>query len=273
VSSGWFRRFESELWQTSGVLLADDGYALAIDPGITPGEIAAIDALAAENGASVEAILITHVHADHTCGIGHFPRAEVGMGPLAAAEVANGAAAESVRAFGAREGFEYAGEPRCDRILVPGVAAAAGPFTIETMALPGHTDGGLAYRERRLGLLVVGDYLSSYEFPFVYHSTAAYRASLLSLLDVLRNDPPALVIPGHGPAHEPETAITVAEADLAYLLALRGAVRAALDAGADPEAAAAAGAAVPPPRPAGEIGSQREGNGRCQTAEFIAGIG
>jgi hydroxyacylglutathione hydrolase len=273
VSGAWFRRLESELWQTSGVLLAENGYALAVDPGITPGEIAAIDTLAAENGASVEAILITHVHADHTCGIGHFPRAVVAMGPLAALEVANGAAAESVRAFGAREGFDYAGEPRCDRVLVPGVAAATGPFTIETMALPGHTDGGLAYRERRLGLLLVGDYLSSYEFPFVYHSTAGYRASLLWLLDVLRNDPPALVIAGHGPAHDPETAIAIAEADLAYLHELHRAVRAAVDGGADAEAAAAAGAAVAPPRPAGEIGSQRLGNGRRQTAELVAGVG
>src|SRR5262249_37442731 len=161
----------------------------------------------------VEAILITHVHADHTCGIGHFPRAEVAMGPLAAAEVANGAAAASVRAFGAREGFDYDGEPRCDRVLVPGFAAAVGPFTIETMALPGPPDGGVAFRERRLGLLVVGAYLSSYEFPFVYYSTAAYRASLLWLLDVLRHDPPALVIAGHGPPHDATTAIAIAEAD------------------------------------------------------------
>jgi hypothetical protein len=81
------------------------------------------------------------------------------------------------------------------------------------------------------------------------------------------------VIPGHGPPHDPGTAIAIAEADLAYLHKLRRAVQTALDAGADPESAAAAGAAVAPPRPAGELGSQRLGNGRCQAAELVAGVG
>src|SRR5918998_1227510 len=177
MSARW-ERLESELWETAGVLLVADSSAVAIDPGITPAEIAAIGDQAAAAGAGVEAILITHVHSDHTCGIGAFPDAEVSMGPLAAAEVTNGAAAHSVRALADERGYDYAGEPRVDRVLEPGAAGRAGPFTIETLALPGHTDGGLAYRVRSEGVLVVGDYLSSYEFPFVYYSTAAYRATL-----------------------------------------------------------------------------------------------
>jgi glyoxylase-like metal-dependent hydrolase (beta-lactamase superfamily II) len=141
-----WERLESRLWETTGVLLVDGSRAVVIDPGITPDEISGIGARAGELGATVEAILITHVHSDHTCGIGAFPDAEVSMGPLAAAEVASGGAARSVRAQGDEHGFEYAGEPRVDRVLEPGNAAEVGPFTVETMALPGHTDGGLAYR-------------------------------------------------------------------------------------------------------------------------------
>jgi glyoxylase-like metal-dependent hydrolase (beta-lactamase superfamily II) len=265
-----WERFESQLWETAGVLLVDDSRAVVIDPGITPDEIAGIGDRATQAGADVEAILITHVHSDHTCGIGAFPDAEVSMGPLAAAEVVSGRAARSVKAQGEQHGFEYFGEPRVDRVLEAGNAAEVGPFTVETLALPGHTDGGLVYKVRSEGLLVVGDYLSAYEFPFVYHSSAAYRASLAALLDVLRRDPPRVVVPGHGPALEPEQAIAIGEADLAYLYAVKEAVQGALETGSSPEDAAEAGGAVEPPRPAGEVGAQRLGNGRCQVAELVA---
>jgi hydroxyacylglutathione hydrolase len=269
MSARW-ERLESELWETAGVLLVDGPKAVVIDPGITPAEIAAIGSRAAAAGAQVDAILITHAHSDHTCGIGAFPAAEVSMGPLAAAAVASGSAARSVAAQAEAHGFSYVGEPRCDRVLDPGAAAEVGSFTVETLALPGHTDGGLGYRVRSEGLLVVGDYLSSYEFPFVYHSTAAYRASLAALLDLLRSDPPRVVISGHGPALETGHAISIGEDDLAYLHALRKAVQRALEDGSSPADAAEAGAAVEPPRPAGEVDRQRLGNGECQVAELVA---
>jgi hydroxyacylglutathione hydrolase len=264
-----WHRFESELWETAAVLCVADGQALAIDPGITPGEVTRMQRTAEQAGARVGAVLVTHVHSDHTCGIGAFPEAEVAMGPLAAQEVASGAAARSARELAAEQGFDLPGEPRCDRVLVPGVAAAVGGFTVETLALPGHTDGGLAFRVRDAGVLAVGDYLSSYEFPFVYHSTAAYRASVATLADLLRSDPPRSVVSGHGPAHDAPAALAIAEADLEYLHALRAAVLGALESGAGREAAAQAGAEVEPPRPAGELGDQRMGNGRLQVEELI----
>jgi glyoxylase-like metal-dependent hydrolase (beta-lactamase superfamily II) len=265
-----YERLESGLWETAGVLLINDSSALVVDPGVTPDEIDGIESRVVSAGATVEAILITHVHSDHTCAIGHFPDAEVWMSPLAGAEVTSGAAARSVRSQAEEHGFTYAGEPRCDRLVDPGSALEAAGFTVETAALPGHTDGGLAYRVRSEGVLMVGDYLSAYEFPFVYQSTAAYRGSLAALLDVLRRDPPRVIVPGHGPALTPEEAIAIGEADLAYLHAIREAVGRALASGSSPDEAAGAGAEVEPPRPAGELGGQRLGNGNCQVAELIA---
>jgi hydroxyacylglutathione hydrolase len=269
MSTGW-ERLESELWETAAVVLLRDASAVVIDPGVTPDEVERIDSRVTSAGATVEAILITHVHSDHTCGIGRFPEAEVWMSRLAAAEVSNGGAARSVRSQAQEHGFDYSGEPRCDRTLQPGAAFEAGGFTVETVALPGHTDGGVAYRVRSEGVLIVGDYLSAYEFPFVYQSTAAYRASLAGLLDLLRRDPPLTVVPGHGPALEPAEAIAIGEADLSYLHTLREAVGSALASGSRPAEAAEAGAGVEPPRPAGELGDQRLGNGTCQVAELIA---
>jgi hypothetical protein len=87
---------------------------------------------------------------------------------------------------------------------------------------------------------------------------------------VLRRDPPRVIVPGHGPALTREEAIAIGEADLAYLHAIREAVGRALASGSSPDEAADAGAEVEPPRPAGELGGQRLGNGNCQVAELIA---
>ncbi len=268
MGAGW-ERLESRLWETAAVVLLRGESAVVVDPGVTPDEIERIESQVTAAGASVDAVLITHVHSDHTGGIGRFPDALVWMSPAAAAEVESGGAARSLRSHAQDHGFEYTGEPRCDRILEPGLALEAGAFTVETLALPGHTDGGVAYRVRSEGVLIVGDYLSAYEFPFVYQSTAAYRASLAALLDGLHRDPPRAVVPGHGRALAPAEAIAIAEEDLSYLHELHRAVGEALASGSSPAEAAEAGAGVEPPRPAGELGDQRLGNGRCQVAELI----
>ncbi|HKO29058.1 MAG TPA: hypothetical protein VJU80_16490, partial [Solirubrobacteraceae bacterium] len=95
-------------------------------------------------------------------------------------------------------------------------------------------------------LLIVGDYLSAVEFPFAT-SPAAYRITLAGLIEMLREDPPEAVIPGHGPPLEARDALSVAEADLSYLRSLHMAVVGAMAHGTRDEARAA-GLAVDLPR-------------------------
>ena len=113
---------------------------------------------------------------------------------------------------------------RVDRVLEPGVATRVGSFTVESLSVPGHRADGLAYRVRSHDVLVVGDYLSSYECPGIKYSSAAFRTTLASLIDLLESDPPALVIPGHGPAHDAAAALEIARADLDYFHAIRAAL-------------------------------------------------
>jgi glyoxylase-like metal-dependent hydrolase (beta-lactamase superfamily II) len=192
------------------------------------------------------------------------------MSREAAARVASGQAAEEVVRHGADEGLSWSGAPRADLVFEPGEALQAGPFVVETMALPGHTRCGAGYRVRELDVLAVGDYLSVVEFPFVYASTTAYRATLAALSELLRHDPVAHVVPGHGRPLSGREALDVAEADLAYLRALRDAVRGALAAGASRDDAIAAGAAVEVPRGAddGGDGRLRRDNGELQLSEL-----
>jgi hydroxyacylglutathione hydrolase len=262
-------RYESALWETTALALHAGGEAVLVDPGISAPEIAAIAADVAERGLEVRALLITHADWDHVCGISAFPGVPAIMSRGAAARIASGQAAEEVVRCGAEEGLSWAGAPRADLVFDPGEALQVGPFTVETMALPGHTGCGAAYRVRDLGLLCVGDYLSAIEFPFVYVSTAAYRATLAALSDGLARDPAEYVTPGHGRALDPREALQVAREDLDYLHALKSAVLSALAGGAGREQALAAGAAVAVPRAAGDDdGRLRHDNAEQQLAEL-----
>jgi glyoxylase-like metal-dependent hydrolase (beta-lactamase superfamily II) len=222
-------RFESALWQTSSLLLAKDGEAVLVDPCISTEEVDRIASRADELGVRVVAVLATHADWDHVCGIAAFPDAEAVLGEASAARVESGEPWARIREAAAEHGLEVAGPPRVDRRLDIGRAYSVGPFCVETIPLPGHTADGVGYRIRELDLLAVGDHLSSVELPFV-SSPAAYRATLAALIDLLRNDPPARVVAGHGPEHTAAEALAIAQADLEYLWRLHDAVLAGVDA-------------------------------------------
>jgi glyoxylase-like metal-dependent hydrolase (beta-lactamase superfamily II) len=242
-----------------------------VDPCNSAAEIAAIAADLNARGLEVRGLLITHSDWDHVCGISAFPGVPAIMSRGAAERVESGQAAESVVREGAAEGLSWKGAPRADLVFDPGEALQVGPFTVETMALPGHTSCGAGYRVRELGVLAVGDYLSVIEFPFVYVSTAAYRATLAALSHELERDPAEHVIPGHGRALATAEALAIAREDLDYLHALKTAVREALAGGATREEAIAAGAAVDVPRGASDdTASLRHDNAVQQLAELAA---
>lgn len=260
-------RFESAWWQTASLLLVADGEAVVVDPCISREEVERIAARAAELGARVTAVLATHADWDHVCGIAAFPEAEAAMGERTAELVAGGEPARRAEIFAAEHGVRLAGPPRVDRRLVVGSAHRVGPFVVETLSLAGHTFDGTAYRVRALDVLVVGDHLSTVEFPFVT-STAAYRSTLAALIGLLRHDPPGRVVCGHGPERSAAEALAVAEVDLAYLHRLYDAVGGALADGADPERARRAGLAVELPR-AVEDAEMRAANVAAQLAELL----
>ena len=223
-----FERFESALWQTTSLLLVADGEAVVVDPCISADEVARIADRAATLGARVTHVLATHADWDHVCGIAAFPDAIATMGARTAEIVAGGESRGLIAQRAAKYNLTIEGEPRVDRVLADGVAHQVGPFAVETTSLRGHTSDGTAYRIRELDLLAVGDHLSAIEFPFV-STPSDYRTTLASLIELLRNDPPATVAPGHGPALTAVEALSVAEADLGYLRARRDAVADARD--------------------------------------------
>jgi len=261
-------RFESGLWETSSLLLVEGAEAVVVDPAVSADEVWRIAARADELGAGVTHVLVTHADWDHVCGIAAFPTAVATMSEATAARLVARAEAATVAERAAAQGVEIVGEPRVDRTFAAGDALQAGPFLLETFALPGHTPDGTAFRCRDLDLLVVGDHLSAVEFPFVT-STAAYRGTLAALIDILRRDPPARIVPGHGPELTGADALAIAEADLGYLWELHDAV------GASPsrDEARAAGLAVELPRSAADdLAEARAANVEVALAERFAAV-
>ena len=259
-------RFESALWETSSLLLADGVEAVLIDPAVSADEVARIAARAGDLGVRVTHVLATHADWDHVCGIAAFPAAAATMSEATAARLVVRADETTVAERAAASGVEIAGEPRVDSTFAADTALQVGPFLLETLALPGHTPDGTAFRCRELDLLAVGDHLSTIEFPFVT-STAAYRGTLAALIDLLHRDPPGRVVPGHGPELTAAAALAIAEADLDYLWRLRDAVAI----GATREEARAAGLSVEPPRTAaGDLAEAKAANVEAALAERFA---
>ncbi|HEU5477166.1 MAG TPA: MBL fold metallo-hydrolase, partial [Gaiellaceae bacterium] len=217
-----WERFEAVLWSTTSLLVVAEGESLVVDPAISSDEVAGIGRRALELDAPVRHLLITHGDWDHVCGIAHFPDAAAVMGEETAERVRS-RGADSIKRAAKTYRLEVSGPPRVDRSFTRGEAVELGPFVVETFPLTGHTEDGTGYRIRDLGMLIVGDHLSPVEFPFA-ESPAAYRFTLAGLIETLRQDPPEIVVPGHGSPLGPEEALRIAEADLAYLRALHAAV-------------------------------------------------
>jgi glyoxylase-like metal-dependent hydrolase (beta-lactamase superfamily II) len=261
-------RFESALWRTTSLLVVSGDEAIAVDPCISSAEVGQIAARATELGACVTHVLATHADWDHVCGIAAFPNAVATMSLGTAERVRAVDAGERIAEQAARYGVAVAGAPRVDRTLTPGAALGLGPVVVETLPLRGHTPDGTAYRVQALDVLAVGDYLSAVEFPFA-SSPADYRLTLAGVVDLLRNDPPARVFPGHGPELTVAEALAIAEQDLVYLHQLRDAVASALRSG-DALVARDAGLAVPLPREApSDLSAGHAANVEAQLRELV----
>ena len=101
-----------------------------------------------------------------------------------------------------------------------------------------------------------------------------HGTTLAGLIEMLREDPPAVVIPGHGPPLEPEEALGIAENDLAYLRKLHRAVIGAVAGGATREEVRSEGLAVELPRPcAPDLEEMRSVNVERQIEEILADAG
>lgn len=211
----------SGIWQTNTTIVASGGSCLVVDPAYFPRELDAIVARVGELGRA-HAVAFTHGHWDHVMGHAALPDAPVWLAASFASAIAGddpraARYLEDAREFDSRWYVPRPSGHRWPEAPVPlsdGDTRSVGELELQVLHIPGHSPDDLALWIPALELLLVGDYLSPCEIPFI-DDAAAYCATLRRLLDVLGRV--RHVVPGHGPRLTSSEAIAIARADLAYV--------------------------------------------------------
>jgi glyoxylase-like metal-dependent hydrolase (beta-lactamase superfamily II) len=213
----------SRAYQTTCTLVRSGAEAFCIDSPIFPDELEIVPALADQAGFSVVGLLATHADWDHVLGRYAFPEAPLGCAETTAARLISepGNAQRKMREFD--EEF-YVERPRplslpsAQRLPVPG-KLDIGDRELELHPTEGHTEDGMAIWVPWARVLVVGDYLSPVEIPWLHGSTNAYLATLKRLEPLVEEA--EHVVPGHGGPIDGVRAAAILREDRAYLEALR----------------------------------------------------
>lgn len=204
--------------------LVGRGRVAVVDPGPDdPAHRAAL--LAALDGETVEAIVVTHTHRDHSASAAALKAATgapvMGAGPHRAFRALHAGEARGLEA-----GVDASYAP--DRALAEGEGITGPGWSLVAIETPGHTANHLAFALPESALLFSGDHVMAWSTSIVAPPDGAmgpYVASLRKLIE----RPEELYLPGHGPALG--AARRFARQLLGHRLMREAAIRARLNAG------------------------------------------
>jgi glyoxylase-like metal-dependent hydrolase (beta-lactamase superfamily II) len=211
----------SGFWQTNAIALRVGEEAVLIDSPYLPDELDALSGLLAGAGFEPDGLLATHADFDHLLGRLAFPGMTLGMAESSVERLQRepGDAQRALRQYDAEF---YVSRPaplalgQVQALPVPG-HVEIGDRELELHPAEGHTPDGMALFDRAQGLLIVGDYLSDVEIPWISEggSLADYRATLARLAPLVEEA--STVVPGHGAPHDRETTLRLLDEDVDYL--------------------------------------------------------
>jgi glyoxylase-like metal-dependent hydrolase (beta-lactamase superfamily II) len=214
----------SGFWQTNAIALRVGEEAVLVDSPYLPDELDALSGLLAGAGFEPDGLLATHADFDHLLGRLAFPGMTLGLAESSVERLRRepGAAQRELRQYDAEF---YVSRPaplalgQVQALPVPG-HVEIGDRELELHPAEGHTPDGMALFDRAQGLLIVGDYLSDVEIPWISEggSLADYRATLARLAPLVEEAD--TVVPGHGAPHDRETTLRLLDEDVDYLDAL-----------------------------------------------------
>jgi glyoxylase-like metal-dependent hydrolase (beta-lactamase superfamily II) len=228
----------SRIWQTTATALRSGGEVMLIDSPYFPDELEALPSLLQQAGFTPNALFATHADYDHVLGRYAFPDLTLGVGDPTMIRIRTepGEAQRELRDEDARQ-YVVRDRPlglgNMQSLPVPGYVGL-GEEELELHPADGHTPDGTAILSRRMNLLVVGDYLSDVEIPWISPggSLDAYGATLARLAPLV--EAVQTVVPGHGSPRGREETLRILDEDVGYLDALeRGEERPALPKGRD----------------------------------------
>lgn len=194
---------ESALYRTTTSIIIGLDYIVLIDPNSLASEIDYIDAVIKKHRASKKVYLIfTHSDYDHIIGSGKFEAAESIASSAFVGNPNKEKIIDSIKAFD----DEYY-ISRDYEIVYPAISIEI-KEAVQEMKIagdnyvfyqtPGHTNDSLTIYNKSKGILIVGDYLSNIEFPFIYDSRKAYQETLAMFSEIIDTEDVKILIVGHG---------------------------------------------------------------------------
>lgn len=199
--------FQSALYQTTSTVVEGESFVLVVDPTWLPEEVETIRSYVAEvQRDRTLYLLFTHSDWDHIIASAAFPDA-VRVGSLALVERPDWREAlDTIRDFDAKYYLRrsYPIEYPMLEVVIDhdGQRLALGDpdegAAITFGLAPGHTPCGLLSFVEPHGVLLVGDYLSDVEVPFIYFGSKRYETTLGKVDDMLSQLAVRVLVPGHG---------------------------------------------------------------------------
>lgn len=195
--------FESALFRTTTTLLIGSDYLLLIDPNWLPQEVDFIhDYILHHFDKKHHYLLFTHSDYDHIIGYGKFSH----FTTIASQHFVENPKREKQLAQAIAWDDEYYIK-RDYQLVYPNIdIPIAGEDVIKKIGADefvfnqavGHNYDGLITFNRTQGILVVGDYLSNIEFPYIYESVKKYNLVLNLLRKKISSEEIKILITGHG---------------------------------------------------------------------------
>ncbi|OAT84218.1 hydrolase glyoxylase [Bacillus sp. MKU004] len=195
--------FQSSLYKTNSTVLITDDFALIVDPTWLPEEVAEIKVYV-ENKAKDKPLylLFTHSDFDHILGYGAFPNAITIGNHILNKRTDKARIINQIKEFDDQyyldRDYDIAYPDVKIEVEYDNQQIKIGEYNLHFHLAPGHTNDGIITLINPLGILIVGDYLSDLEFPFIFDSSSHYLSTLSKLQNIIVENKINLLIPGHG---------------------------------------------------------------------------
>ncbi len=203
--------FESSLFRTTSIVILTGDLLLVVDPNWLPAEVENIRRFVefAKKERPVY-LLFTHSDYDHIIGWRAFPDAKVIASQAFTQNPDKQKIVEQILDWDdeyyitRNYPIEY---PDVDiEVQRDGQTFTEGNTRLTFYLAPGHNPDGiftLVEDKKQVtagAIWLAGDYLSNVEFPYIYHSSLAYEATLAKVDEILKKHPVRLMVTGHGDA-------------------------------------------------------------------------
>jgi hydroxyacylglutathione hydrolase len=219
--------FQSALFQTNTTVVRTDDCVIVVDPSWLPDEVMEIkhyvDTI---KGLDPLFLVFTHSDYDHIIGYGAFQADKVITSEAFLENTQKEKPIEDIHQFDEQYYIKRPypiSYPKTDFVVYrDGAQFRYGHTKLSFFLMPGHTEDSMLMLVWHLGLCVAGDYFSDIEFPFIYHSSVAYLATLEKITTIHDHNFFTRLIPGHGrPALEINDWLHRRTESMAYILAVR----------------------------------------------------